>query len=552
MPPSANELFAQARQLDQDDAPLADKQDAARLYQQAADLGHAKAAFNLALMYSQGELGEPDKHKAAELYQQAVDLDYPSAAFNLAQIHRKGELGEPDMHKAAELYQHAASHGLAKAAFNLALMHHTGVLGAPDKHRAAELYQQATDLGHANAAFNLAVLHQDGDLEEGDPATADKWFKRASELGHPTAHLFLPYRGINVLTEQVSDPALREKLARALRALDDCFIATRRSLLLKDETVLSHFTGWRALESMLPVHGGAEVAIGRNVLRQYHVDYMNDPKEGHRLLDFANPEHEKATHVSKQLRKLFDDQYHHHQRHCPSNHALLPSVFICSLTLDSDRLDLWRAYGNDGDGYCLSFAFDGSSQMDAATILQRDNQLAFHQEQKINAGSHVARDEATDRPLANIAPPVLYEIRYRDEDVAATLGKLHAPLTKLEELRPQLANATLQNELDACMAAMLLELLYLYKDEQYVNEREVRAIRMLPLDDPRIRSDERTPGRLYIETNPFLFSTESSIIVGPKVPGKDQLAAIWNLRWRLTKHGFSKTSKVALSQVGYR
>lgn len=552
MPPSANELFAQARQLDQDDAPLADKQNAARLYQQAADLGHAKAAFILALMYANGELGQPDKGKAAVLYQQAADLDDADAAFNLALMYSKGELGKPDKHKAAALYQQAADLNDADATFNLALMYSKGELGKTDKAKAAELYQRAADLGEASAAFNLALLHRRGDLGGKNLATADKWFKRASELGHPTAHLFLPYRGISSLTGQVSNPALREELAHALRKLDDQFIAIRRRLLLTDETALSHFTGWRALESMLPVHAGAEVATGRNVLRQYHVDYMNDPKEGHRLLDFDNPEFENATHVSKQLRKLFDDQYHHHQRHCPNNHALLPSVFICSLTLDSDRLDLWRAYGNDGDGYCLSFAFDGSAQMDAATIRQRDNQLAFHRDQKINGGSHIATDKATDSPLVNIAPPVLYEIRYRDEDVATTLDKLHAPLTKLEELRPQLADATLQNELDACMAAMLLELLYLYKDEQYVNEREVRAIRMLPLDDPRIRSDERTPGRLYIETNPFLFSTESSIIVGPKVPGKDQLAAIWNLRWRLTKHGFSKTSKVALSQVGYR
>lgn len=146
---------------------------------------------------------------------------------------------------------------------------------------------------------------------------------------------------------------------------------------------------------------------------------------------------------------------------------------------------------------------------------------------------------------------MLYKICYADKDIIATLEALHDPLVVLEKLRPELESDELRKELDACIARMLLELLYLYKDEQYSNEREVRAVRMLPLNDARICSDERTPGRLYIETNPFLFTTSSHITVGPKVPGKDQLAAVWNLRWRLTKHGFGETSKVVKSKLNY-
>lgn len=303
---------------------------------------------------------------------------------------------------------------------------------------------------------------------------------------------------------------------------------------------------------MLPVNAAGEATAQRNVLRQYHVDYMNDPKEGHRLLDF-NKENEKATVASQILKALFEKEYQNYQQNCQNNHALLPSVFICSLTLDSDRLDLWRAYGNDGDGYCLTFDFDGRQQIRSnEVIFHRENQDVFYAADSADAKENLKQPKSAGEQAPNIAPPVLYQIRYADKDIIATLEKLHEPLIALQKLRAELESDELREELDACIASMLLELLYLYKDEQYANEHEVRAVRMLPLNDARIRSDERTPGRLYIETNPFLFTTNSTITVGPKVPGKDQLAALWNLRWRLTKHSFDKTSKVVMSRVAYR
>ena len=584
----ASAVFNLAVMYDSGELGEPDKHKAAKLYQQAADLGHANAAFNLALMYKKGELGEPDKHKAAKLYQQAADLGNAPAAFNLALMYDNGELGDPDKHKAAKLYQQAADLGNAPAAFNLALMYDNGELGDPDKHKAAKLYQQAADLGNAPAAFNLALMYHDGEFSEPDMQnaamlfqqaahlghasaafnlahmykrgalgktdifSANKWFSYADQLNHPHAYLYLPNKGITTLITKIRASDLKSNLEHALSRLNEVFINIRSEHLLGEETALSHFTGWKALESMLPVNAAGEATAYRNVLRQYHVDYMNDPKEGHRLLDF-NKENEKATAASQILKALFEKEYQHYQRHCQNNHALLPSVFICSLTLDSDRLDLWRAYGNDGDGYCLTFDFDGSQQARSReVVLHRENQDVFYAADSADAKENPKQSKSANEHAPNITPPVLYKIRYADEDIISTLEKLHEPLIALQKLRAKLESDELREELDACIASMLLELLYLYKDEQYANEHEVRAVRMLPLNDSRIRSDERIPGRLYIETNPFLFTTNSSITVGPKVPGKDQLAALWNLRWRLTKHGFDKTSKVVLSQVAYR
>ncbi len=371
----ADNLFQQALQLDKDHASPEEKQQAANLYQQASDLGHASAAFNLALMHNNGELGEPDKHIAAKLYQQAADLGQASAVFNLAVMYDSGELGEPDKHKAAKLYQQAADLGNAPAAFNLALMYDNGELGDPDKHKAAKLYQQAADLGNAPAAFNLALMYHDGEFSEPDMQnaamlfqqaahlghasaafnlahmykrgalgktdifSANKWFSYADQLNHPHAYLYLPNKGITTLITKIRASDLKSNLEHALSRLNEVFINIRSEHLLGEETALSHFTGWKALESMLPVNAAGEATAYRNVLRQYHVDYMNDPKEGHRLLDF-NKENEKATAASQILKALFEKEYQHYQRHCQNNHALLPSVFICSLTLDSDRLDL--------------------------------------------------------------------------------------------------------------------------------------------------------------------------------------------------------------------
>ena len=97
---------------------------------------------------------------------------------------------------------------------------------------------------------------------------------------------------------------------------------------------------------------------------------------------------------------------------------------------------------------------------------------------------------------------------------------------------------------------MLSDIAFLYKDPEYINEREVRMIFAASISDSRIEIDNQTPGRLFVKTDNFLFKDAGScIIIGPKV--REKKAVELNLKFRLVKNGF-QTTTVNQSGIAYR
>ncbi|MGZ4980647.1 MAG: J domain-containing protein [Methylobacter sp.] len=78
------------------------------LYQQLADQGHAKAQFNLGVMYDRGQYVTQDYAQAVAWYQKAAEQGNANAQYNLALKYQMGQGIMQDDIKAAYWYRKAA------------------------------------------------------------------------------------------------------------------------------------------------------------------------------------------------------------------------------------------------------------------------------------------------------------------------------------------------------------------------------------------------------------------------------------------------------------
>lgn len=89
-------------------------QEAFSLYQQLADFGHAKAQFNLGVMYDQGQFVTQDYAQAVFWYLKAAEQGNANAQYNLAHKYKVGQGVIKDDTKAAYWYRRAAEEASAK------------------------------------------------------------------------------------------------------------------------------------------------------------------------------------------------------------------------------------------------------------------------------------------------------------------------------------------------------------------------------------------------------------------------------------------------------
>lgn len=83
------------------------------LYQQLAEQGHAKAQFNLGVMYDQGQYVTQDYAEAVSWYLKAAEQGNTNAQYNLAVKYQAGQGVIQDHTKAAYWYRKAAEEGNA-------------------------------------------------------------------------------------------------------------------------------------------------------------------------------------------------------------------------------------------------------------------------------------------------------------------------------------------------------------------------------------------------------------------------------------------------------
>ncbi len=238
---------------------------------------------------------------------------------------------------------------------------------------------------------------------------------------------------------------------------------------------------------------------------------MNDPKEGRTLYDYLCSESDIGSYLKDILDKRGE---------------LLTSsaTYLASFTRSSDRLDLWRAYGGDGNGFCIS------------VHIKPSNTHSWSQASTIEEGFS----------LDHLSSLTLYNVQYEEEQKENFYQEITKALTPIYELTSDYPTE-LKEAVKSVVYSLLSEVVYLFKDEQYSSEREVRIFQQLNLESVSI--DESEIGKLYCTTAPILFnSPQSEIIIGPKVADKRQVEL--SIKKRLQIHGFP--AKVTHSAIAYR
>ncbi|GJM07813.1 MAG: hypothetical protein DHS20C11_00890 [Lysobacteraceae bacterium] len=95
-------------------------------YRRAALFRHPLAAYNLGLMYYQGEGVEMNHEEAARWFEVSANADYPDAAFQLGLMHYRGDGVPKNPALEAQWYRRSALGGNAEAQFNMAVLHSKG------------------------------------------------------------------------------------------------------------------------------------------------------------------------------------------------------------------------------------------------------------------------------------------------------------------------------------------------------------------------------------------------------------------------------------------
>ena len=508
-------------------------------YLKAVAREHVKAMYNLALLYAKGYVGktvdgQPDFEKAKEYLQCAVDHKFAAAMLGLAVLYHKGYVGktadgQPDYETAKDYYLKAVALTHADAMNNLAVLYHNGHVGKkadgqPDYETAKDYYLKAVALNHAIAMVNLAVLYKNGlvDKENNKPnyRKAQDLFDKAILLGDKDAER----EQINPVISKFYDLKTDVDIVHLLVMLENAVIDSRKNhILTEDIKSICHFTAKETILNLL-------AEDNKNRLRYYHSDYMNDPKEGRRIIDFIQNKPEYRLFLD-----AFDDN--NQNIHCLDKYdSSVPSVYIVSFSSSIDRLDLWRAYGRDGTGFAIQIPIE---------------LLSSHHKDRVNAPALEASDklEAFTTPQKYLEKLPVFAVKYKDSDIKKFLEAVKAPLKALDEFIK--ANPDQSENVLKCIYAIMLEVLYLFKDEQYENEKEVRSIRCLTLNNQNLMIDQRQPGHIYCESPAFLFTEKNSkIALGPKV--QEPHKHIWEIRYLLQKRGLLENTVIEKSKVEYR
>jgi TPR repeat protein len=530
---------------------------------EAANLGQVSALYDLAIAYKDGEGVPADEKEFFRLMREAAEGGEPDAMVELAFAYKEGVgIRRRDASYFSWLSR-AAEAGQKDAMLHLAFAYRNkeGVARA-NLGQFFRWLDRAAKAGQQDAMFHLAIAYRDGEGVTRNNRRFYEWMGKAARAEVPAAmyHLALAYlsgRGTRPDFQQFSfwaRRALGAGYSKGFIASGLADLRRRRAVLNKDLLSLNddlnelygavmkikrghvvkpaeapagvaHFTTIEVLESMLPT----ERSPGRstNRLRLYNFAYMNDPTEGKRLLDEGIP-------GSALLREFFQEGGDADNPLSWEEHET--SVYIGSFTFKGDELDMWRAYGRDGTGYCVVAPLEAFDQ-------------EFLNEPEPLHGGEVVKVSAELSKSAEYLPRTLYAIRYEDEDVTSTLGELRSSLSKLKGKRQGLGDAS--EVLDRIVRLIVSQILYLYKNDQYKSEKEARLVGDFDISTGFLNLDARKPGRVFVESSDFLFRHDGSlIVVGPKV--LDQTVVEIDLKYRLARQDFLETTRVVRSKMQYR
>lgn len=408
------------------------------------------------------------------------------------------------------LIEEKISKNLAGALYSIALAYKEGIGTSINLANYKKYLKKSAEAGCGEAAYDYVVLCRDKNDQSGF----------AASLAMPV--MWDSMNGL--VAKELGKYDLKRKsfltILGKLRSLWDVVDNIRKTKHLLNQSDcpngLAHYTDGFALTSMLNSVGDKK----RNAIRLYSTAYVNDPKEGTRLQTFSQ------TTSDDPLKEFFPKE---NGMQMPINWEKKEfQVFIACFSQQHDSLDLWRFYGKDGKGFSVVTpftSFNGSST------------------------EGMIRGPWT-KEVATVSKLTLYRVLYKDEDAMAALNELKQPLQEISQQISKMKKH--KDDVRRITALIVSELLYLYKDESYANEQEVRAIEARALGDPILQRHMTDTGfsKLFVQSPAFLFTEEGSkIIVGPKV--ESAKVATIDIRDLLSRNNWNECV-VDHSKMSYR
>ena len=324
------------------------------------------------------------------------------------------------------------------------------------------------------------------------------------------------------------------------------------SLTVTTDEELAHFTKWEASCKMLEYPDPGVPDPPGVILWAGDADCLNDPLEGQALLLFAQTtgqleigkeapdyvtgrynrdlsqagrqgeyDHTDLPHLAfkkwerlfSNLKDLYGDKLSYIVSGSPAPELIVGSnTYLVSFCSDVDRLDLWRAYGENATGICLV--------MPLAAAVQEVKEA--------NWG--------------------FYRVAYDDRSKARAWAVLQEPIDHAVKLARRLPPGRREDRL-AEIKAILNPVHFLFKHDQFRTEREIRLMHR----HPAAALVKVKPGDsgTFVPTDAFFLASEGSrVILGPKCPDKKIRAAV--LRTHLFKRFGENAPSVERSGVPYQ
>ena len=237
-------------------------------------------------------------------------------------------------------------------------------------------------------------------------------------------------------------------------------------------------------------------------------ELLNDPNEGVHFFDtLANSSDLSSDQLIEGLMR--------HRLHMRADFGLSandPLVFVASLCLEQDNLNLWRFYGGA---------------------------------QGVSFGVHQAQfDLTSEEGLSDDyrGPDKLYRVKYGDIEVRRALSHVMPALGELDGL--YVKRQAFQEHIIKSVNGLLSTIAYLFKNPSYESERECRLLRVQSVDDVRGGDSAQTIGGIVKSKSNTRFLHEAPgrplVILGPQFdtinPERGQTKAIDRMRVSMPDH----------------
>ena len=227
-------------------------------------------------------------------------------------------------------------------------------------------------------------------------------------------------------------------------------------------------------------------------------------------------------------------------------------VYFASFSRERDRLDLWRAYGQDA-GCCIVIPlieFPEEPKELAGVFMSEKI------ETKIKMTAAEGEFQAGKKESPEKHPRMcLYRVLYTNDEKKKALEALKEPLEEIKKIKDKKGKPEANKEIDKVVRIILSDILYLYKNKEYSAKKELRMVSTHLDSDTNMLIDEGNREtrlrHLFVETRPFIFAhPEYEIIIGPRA--KDKYATQREIEHLLHKHNFAGNVNVRMSDVPYR